>query len=332
LRAEAEGWEEVVMLLTFSRWLAGDLLHLDLSSRWGETVQFFFYDTVKITGLLVALIFLIGVIRTFIPAERIRRWMDLPGGMGYVAAAIFGAVTPFCSCSSIPIFFTFLKAGAPLGVTFSFLITSPLVNEYVVVLMAGFCGWKIAALYTLSGIMMGVVCGLVLGRMDLNKYLVEDMRLAEDVDLTQAQARTWGDRIKFGWDEAMCILSKIWVWVIAGVALGAAIHNYVPQSMIEAVTTSTGIWSVPLATIVGVPMYGSCAAIVPIAIALFQKGVPLGTALAFMMAIAALSLPEAVMLRRAMRLQLILIFFGVTTAGIMVTGYLFNAIQPFFIH
>jgi uncharacterized membrane protein YraQ (UPF0718 family) len=320
------------MLLTFSRWLAGDLLHLDLSSRWGETVQFFFYDTVKITGLLVALIFLIGVIRTFIPAERIRRWMDLPGGMGYVAAAIFGAVTPFCSCSSIPIFFTFLKAGAPLGVTFSFLITSPLVNEYVVVLMAGFFGWKIAALYTLSGIMMGVVCGLVLGRMDLNKYLVEDMRLAEDVDLTQAQARTWGDRIKFGWDEAMCILSKIWVWVIAGVALGAAIHNYVPQSMIEAVTTSTGIWSVPLATIVGVPMYGSCAAIVPIAIALFQKGVPLGTALAFMMAIAALSLPEAVMLRRAMRLQLILIFFGVTTAGIMVTGYLFNAIQPFFIH
>ncbi len=320
------------MLLAFSRWLTSDVLHLDLHTRWGGTVQFFLYDTVKITALLVCLIFIIGVVRTFIPAERIRRWMSLPGGLGYLAAAIFGAVTPFCSCSSIPIFFTFLKAGAPLGVTFSFLITSPLVNEYVVVLMAGFFGWKIAALYALSGIMMGVVCGFILGKMNLEKFLVEDMGLVKDVDLTQQAPRTWKGRLQFGWDEAMSILSKIWVWVITGVALGAAIHNYVPQSMIEAVTLSTGVWSVPLATLVGVPMYGSCAAIVPIAIALFQKGVPLGTALAFMMAMAALSLPEAVMLRRAMRLQLILIFFGVTTAGIIVTGYLFNGLQQVFFH
>ncbi|MBF0330904.1 MAG: permease [Candidatus Omnitrophica bacterium] len=320
------------MLLIFSRWLVADVLRLDPASRWGSTVEFFFYDTVKITVLLVALIFIIGVVRTFIPAERIRRWMSLPGGMGYVAAAIFGAVTPFCSCSSIPIFFTFLKAGAPLGVTFSFLITSPLVNEYVVVLMAGFFGWKIAALYAFSGIVLGIVCGFILGKMKLERFIVEDMGLVGDVDLTQAAARTWTDRLKYGWDEAVSILSKIWIWVIAGVALGAAIHNYVPQSMVDAVTKSTGIWSVPLATLVGVPMYGSCAAIVPIAIALFQKGVPLGTALAFMMAIAALSLPEAVMLRRAMRLQLILIFFGVTTVGIIATGYLFNAVQHFFIH
>jgi uncharacterized membrane protein YraQ (UPF0718 family) len=319
------------MLLTFSRWLVFDLLHMDPASRWSEVVQFFIYDTIKITGLLVLLIFIIGIIRTFIPARRIRQFMTLPGGLGYLAAAMFGAVTPFCSCSSIPIFFAFLKAGVPLGVTFSFLITSPLVNEYVFVLMVGFFGWKIAALYALSGILMGIVCGIILGRMKLERYLVDDIIAPVELDQQDGSFVHFQDRVKYGWSEAMSILKKIWVWVLAGVALGAVIHNFIPQTMIDAVMATTGVWSVPLATIIGVPMYGSCAAIVPVAVALFQKGVPLGTALSFMMAVSALSLPEAIMLRRAMRLPLILIFFAITTVGIIVTGYLFNVVQTLLI-
>jgi len=315
------------MLLTFSQWLVFDVLCLDPASRIGGMAQFFVYDTVKITGLLVVLIFIIGVVRTFIPAQRIRQFMTLPGGLSYLAAALFGAVTPFCSCSSIPIFFAFLKAGVPLGVTFSFLITSPLVNEYVFVLMVGFFGWKIALLYALSGIVMGIVCGVILGRMKLERHLVEDIVVPLGMQQQPGSFVHFKDRLKFGWSEAMSILSKIWFWVITGVALGAVIHNYVPQSMIDATMATTGFWSVPLVTIIGVPLYGSCAAIVPVAVVLFQKGVPLGTALAFMMAVSALSLPEAVMLRRAMRLPLIAIFFVVTTAGIIVTGYVFNAVQ-----
>jgi len=305
-------------------------LRLDPASRFGEGVQFFVYDVVKITGLLVALIFVIGVIRSYIPAEKIKRMIALPGGLGYLAAALFGAVTPFCSCSSIPIFFAFLKAGVPVGVMFSFLITSPLVNEYVVVLMAGFFGWKIAALYTFSGVFIGVVCGAVLGQMKLEKYLVGDFMAPAMPENGPASFGSFRSRLKYGWDEAISILAKIWIWVLAGVALGAFIHNYVPQAVVDKVVVSTGVWSVPLATLIGVPMYGSCAAIVPIAVALFQKGIPLGTALAFMMAISALSLPEAVMLRRVMRLPLILIFFAITTAGIIVTGYMFNVVQALF--
>lgn len=315
------------MLLTFSQWLVSDVLHLDPASRLGGMIQFFVYDTIKITGLLVILIFIIGVIRTFIPAQRIRKLMTLPGGLGYLAASLLGAITPFCSCSSIPIFFAFLKSGVPLGVTFSFLITSPLVNEYIFVLMVGFFGWKVASLYALSGIVMGIVCGVILGRMRMERHIVQDIIVSTEPGQEQGAFLHFKDRLKYGWSEAASILSKIWVWVLAGVGLGAVIHNYVPQSMVDSVMAMTGIWSVPLATVIGVPMYGSCAAIVPVAVVLFQKGVPLGTALAFMMAVSALSLPEAVMLRRAMRLPLILIFFAVTTAGIIVTGYLFNAIQ-----
>ncbi len=319
------------MLLTFTRWVTFGILRFDPASRLGETVQFFLYDTVKILALLAAVIFVIGVVRTYVDTRRMKRVMAARGITGYMAASLFGAVTPFCSCSSIPIFLAFLKAGAPLGVMFAFLITSPLVNEYVVVLMAAFFGWKIAVLYTLSGIMIGVCAGMVLARMNLERFLVTDF-IAPGADAPAVVTFTaFKGRLLFAWGEVTEILAKIWLWVLAGVALGAVIHNYVPQTAIEAVIHSTGVWSVPLAVLIGVPMYGSCAAIVPIAVALFQKGVPLGTALAFMMAISALSLPEAVMLRRAMTLRLIMVFFGVTTAGIILTGYLFNVLQGWFI-
>ncbi|HBR15055.1 MAG TPA: hypothetical protein DD723_05880 [Candidatus Omnitrophica bacterium] len=315
------------MLLKFADWLTYGLLGLSPETRFGASVNFFVYDSIKILLLLFVLIFVIGVLRTFLSQQKIRQWMGQRGVAGNFYAALFGAVTPFCSCSSIPIFLGFLEAGIPLGVTFSFLITSPLINEYLVILMLGFFGWKITLLYVLSGIFIGVVSGLILGRMKLDQYLVADLIQKRGNDIKEELYPTFLDRFKFGWEEAVSITKKIWLWVLVGVGVGAAIHNYVPQEMIQGIISKTGIFSVPIATIIGVPMYGSCAAIVPIAVVLFQKGIPLGTALAFMMAIAALSLPEAIMLRRAMRLQLIVLFFGITTLAIIVTGYLFNFLQ-----
>ncbi|MBF0594813.1 MAG: permease [Candidatus Omnitrophica bacterium] len=320
------------MLLAFSRWLAFDALHFNTGSRLGETVQFFIYDVIKINVMLFVLIGLIGIIRSFIPLEKMKRWMNLPGGLGCVIAAVFGAVTPFCSCSSIPIFLSFLKAGAPLGVMFSFLVTSPIINEYLVVLMLGVFGWKVTLVYVLSGLVIGIAAGLILGRMKLEKFLVED--ITETVGQGDPQMPVFNSfrgRLVYGLSEASSITKKIWLWVVAGVAIGAFIHNYVPQELIQSVISSTGIFSVPIAVLIGVPMYGSCAAIVPIAVVLFEKGVPLGTALAFMMAIAALSLPEAIMLRRAMKLPLIMIFFGITTAAIIFIGYFINAVQGFLV-
>lgn len=315
------------MLLKFAGWLAHDIFGLSPSTRFGAAVNFFIYDSVKILLLLFVLVFVIGVIRTYLPQQKIKRWMGTRGVAGNFYAALFGAVTPFCSCSSIPLFLGFLKAGIPLGVTFSFLVTSPLINEYLVILMLGFFGWKITALYVLSGLSIGVASGFILGRMDLERYLVADLLEGRKQDGEEELRLTFTRRLAFGRDESISITKKIWFWVLVGVGTGAVIHNYVPQEMIRGVITRTGIFSVPIATILGVPMYGSCAAIVPVAIVLFQKGIPLGTALSFMMAVAALSLPEAIMLRRAMTLKLILIFFGVVSAAIIFTGYLFNILQ-----
>lgn len=315
------------MLLRFSDWLVYDLLNLSEGSHGGRVLHFFVYDSIKILLLLFGLIFLIGVIRTYLPQEKIKGWMNRKGGAGNFFAALFGAVTPFCSCSSIPIFFGFLEAGVPLGAAFSFLIASPLINEYLVVLMVGFFGWQITVLYVSSGIAIAVASGMILGRMNLERFLVSDFISRGEKMEDSKSFPGFRDRIRFGFQESGAIVRKIWVWVLAGVGVGSLIHNYVPQESIQAVIGKTGIFSVPLATILGVPMYGSCAAIVPVAVVLFQKGIPLGTALAFMMAVAALSLPEAIMLRRAMKLHLIAIFFAITTLAIILTGYLFNFLQ-----
>ena len=215
----------------------------------------------------------------------------------------------------------------PLGITFSFLITSPLVNEYLVVLMLGFFGWKITLAYIASGMAIGIVSGIILGRMKLERYIEKDIFAGSAGEISEVEYKGIRERIVFGVQESNSIVRKLWMWILVGVGLGAVIHNYVPQETIHAIISKTGIFSVPIATVLGVPMYGSCAAIVPIAVVLFQKGVPLGTALAFMMAVAALSLPEAIMLRRAMKLKLIAIFFSITTLAIIIMGYLFNVLQ-----
>jgi len=273
------------------------------------------------------MISVIGFLRSFLSQEKVKTWIIGTKGWGNFFASLFGAITPFCSCSSIPLFISFLDAGIPLGVTFSFLVTSPLINEYLVVLMLGFFGWKITLAYIISGMAIGIITGIILGKMKLEKYIEKDIISGNTEETCEVKPKGIKQRILFGINEAECIVKKLWIWVLIGVGLGALIHNYVPQEAVQSIVSKTGFFSVPIATLIGVPMYGSCAAIVPIAVVLFQKGFPLGTALAFMMAVAALSLPEAVMLRRAMKLKLIVIFFGITTFGIIFIGYLFNLLQ-----
>lgn len=316
------------MLLAFCDWLVYDRLGIDPESLLGKSIHFFVYDSIKILGLLFALIFVIGFLRTWLPLEKIKTWMTRNRAFGYVFAAFFGAVTPFCSCSSIPIFIGLLNAGIPLGASFSFLITSPLINEYLVVLMLGFFGWKITTVYVLSGLTLGIVIGAAISAMNLEGCLERDVVTPGSApDKAPIRAGTLKARFKSGWKEAVDVFRKIWIWVLMGVAAGAVIHNYIPETQIQEWTSKAGYGAVPLAVVLGVPMYGSCAAIVPIAVVLFQKGMPLGTALSFMMAVSALSLPEAIMLRRAMNLKLIAVFFGATSLAIMATGYLINALQ-----
>jgi uncharacterized membrane protein YraQ (UPF0718 family) len=317
------------VLEQLAAWLVCDVFGAPEASRWSVAVQFFIADSVKIIFLLGGMIFVIAVLRTFLPHGLMKQWMGQRGFLRYFFASSLGAITPFCSCSSIPLFFSFLRSGIPLGVSFSFLITSPIINEYLFVLMIGFFGWKIALAYVASGIAIGVFAGMALGGMKLEGYLEQDIVPGKAPDLPEMLFPGFLSRVRYGAREARDIIVRIWLWVLAGVGLGAVIHNYIPREAIDILVSSTGAFSVPLATLVGVPMYGSCAAIVPVAVALFQKGVPLGTSLSFMMAVSALSLPEAVMLRRAMKLPLILMFFAITTLAIILTGYLFNFLQSF---
>ena len=301
---------------------------MDPDTRLAAALHFFLYDTVKIFLLLAVMIFVIGFVRTWLPEDRLKRWMGSGGILGNFIAALFGAITPFCSCSSIPIFISLLKAGVPLGVTFSFLITSPIINEYLVILMVGEFGLPVTIAYIGSGLLIGTLGGAVLGKLKLEKHLEADIIASAHEDST-AIKHTLTTRLRYGWDESLSVIKQIWLWVIVGVGIGAFIHNYIPQESIHSLMEATGIFSVPIATVLGVPMYGSCAAIVPIAVVLFQKGIPLGTALAFMMAMAALSLPEAIMLRRTMHLKLIGIYFGITAVAIIFTGYLLNLLAGF---
>jgi uncharacterized membrane protein YraQ (UPF0718 family) len=307
-------------------WLFYSLLGLDQGSRLVQSLNFFVYDSLKIIVLLFALISIVGFLRTFLPQHRVKAWLTKNKTFGYLGASLFGALTPFCSCSSIPVFMGFLEAGIPLGITFSFLITSPLINEYLVILMLGFFGWRITLLYIVSGITIGVTAGLLLGKMRLERHIVEGM-VSPEASSNASHYDNVRQRVFFGLGEAQSIVRKLWAWVLLGVGVGAFIHNYVPQAVIQALISRTGFFSVPLAVLFGVPLYGSCAAIVPVAVVLFQKGIPLGTTLSFTMATAALSLPEAVLLRRAIKLPLIALFFAITALGIIITGYVFNMFQ-----
>jgi uncharacterized membrane protein YraQ (UPF0718 family) len=310
-------------LQIFSEWLIYGVLGLARDSTFATTLDFFVYDTIKILLLLFAMIFVMGIIRTYISRSRIKQFLSrkTPILSNFIAAG-FGSLTPFCSCSSIPIFMGFLEAGVPLGVAFSFLITSPLVNEYVAILMFGFFGLEVALAYVVFGMLLGIIGGLVIGRAGMDKYIVSD--IIRRGNKKERVFNSFNERIQFGFHEANRIVKKLWLWIIVGVGIGAIIHGFIPQDLIESLVEAGGIFAVPIAALVGIPIYANCSAVVPIAVALFQKGVPLGSALSFMMAVAALSLPEAIILRRAMKLPLLALFFGLVALGIIVIGYLFN--------
>lgn len=315
------------MLQEIIDWIFYSLFGMDMESQAVMTLVFFVYDSIKIIIFLFFMIAAIGFIRSYVSPERMRKWLGAKKeGIGNIGASIFGAVTPFCSCSSIPIFLGILKSGIPMSVAFSFLVTSPIVNEYLVILMLGFFGWKITVAYVISGILIGTFSGIFIGRLASEKYIEREF-LPYGCNRKQRKFRTIKSRILFGLEESLLILKRLWFWILVGVGVGAVIHNYVPQELIQSVAESAGLLAVPLAVIMGIPIYGSCAAIVPIAVALFDKGVPIGTALSFMMAVSALSIPEAVILRRAMKLKLIVIFFGIVTLAIIFTGYIFNFFQ-----
>lgn len=304
------------------------LLQLKQGSHLGSAVEFFIYDTPKVLMLLTLVVYVVGVIRSFFTQERTRRYLaGKRESVGNVMAALLGIVTPFCSCSAVPLFLGFVQAGVPLGVTFSFLIAAPMVNEIALILLYGLLGWKVTALYLGTGLVIAVVAGWVIGRLKLESWTedwVREMRAGEA--LVFERRLNWSDRLEYGRDAVRDIVSKVWLYVVAGIAAGAAIHGYVPEDFMATVMGRQAWWSVPAAVVVGIPMYSNAAGIVPIVEALLGKGAALGTVLAFMMSVIALSLPEMIILRKVLKPRLIAVFIGVVGIGIICTGYLFNAV------
>jgi len=304
------------------------VLGLEQGSHLAESVEFFLYDTPKVLMLLAIVVFGVGIIRSFFTPERTRRVLaGKSEAVGNVMAALLGTVTPFCSCSAVPLFIGFLGAGVPLGVTFSFLISAPMVNEIAVVLLYGLLGWKVAALYMGTGLVVAIVSGFVIGKLKMERHLEEwvtkiqiDTRGEKDAELS------WAERMDAGVVAVRDIVGKVWPWVIGGIAVGAGIHGYVPEGVLASIMGREAWWSVPAATLLGIPMYSNAAGIIPVVQALLEKGAALGTVLAFMMSVIALSLPEMVILRKVLKPRLIGVFIGVVGSGIMLVGFLFNAV------
>ncbi len=312
--------------------LVEHVLGLDVGSRLGGSIHFFIYDSIKILVLLSALIFGISYIQSFFPPERTKKILGRFHGISAnVLGALLGTVTPFCSCSSIPLFIGFTNAGLPLGVTFSFLISSPLVDLASLILLASIFGWATAIAYVVVGIVLAVVAGTIIGGSNLEKY-VEPFVFSKISGSTDSDEQTLStrERLIYSRDQAIGILSNVWIYVLVGVGIGAAIHNWIPETWISAVLGQDKWYSVPLATIVGVPMYADIFGTLPIAEALVAKGVGLGTALSFMMGVTALSLPSIIMLKRVVKPRLLAIFVGMVTVGIMIIGYAFNAFGHLF--
>jgi uncharacterized membrane protein YraQ (UPF0718 family) len=306
-------------------WLLGDVANLDLTTRMGDSVLFFVYDVTKIALLLTGIIFVITVLRSFMSVERTRALLGgRREGIGNAAAAGLGVVTPFCSCSAVPAFIGFVAAGVPLGVTLSFLIASPLVNEVAVVMLYGLFGWKVAAVYIGAGLLIATTAGYVLGRLGVERWVepfVFETRLHGKV-IDPSQGLTWDDRLAMGREEVVSVLRRIWPYLLVGIGLGAAIHGWVPADWFA--THAAGPLGVPLAVLLGVPLYSNAAGVVPLVEVLHDKGLPMGTVLAFMMSVVALSLPEMILLRRVLKPRLIAMFTAVVATSIILIGYLFN--------
>ena len=304
-----------------------EAIGLDAGTRLGHAVHFFLYDTAKIMLLIVGLIFAISLARSAVPPERVRELIvGRHVAVGFLLAAVFGAITPFCSCSSVPLFIGFVAAGVPLGVTLTFLITSPLINQVGVVMLAGMVGWQIAALYVLTGMTMAVVAGVVLSRFDLERWIDPFVRTITVPTGYDGGTPTLADRIEAARSETVDIVRTVWPYVLVGIGIGAGIHGWVPEDFFQTSGIADSIWSVPVATLAGVPLYANVAGVVPLVEAVYTKGLGLGTAMAFMMSIVALSLPSLILLKRVMKLPLLAIFTAVVTTGIIAIGFIFDLI------
>ena len=311
--------------------LVENIFGLSINEKIGGSVHFFIYDVIKIFILLSALIFSISYIQSFFPPERTKKILGRFNGIwANILAALFGTITPFCSCSSIPLFIGFTSSGLPIGVTFSFLISSPLVDLASIILLASIFNWKIAIAYVIVGLILAVIGGTIIDKLHLEKYVESFVFKNKMPDLPQEELKV-KDRMNFAKDEVLLIIKKVWLYVLIGVGIGAAIHNWIPENAINAVLGQDKWYSVILATFVGVPMYADIFGTLPIAEALVTKGVGIGTVLAFMMAVTALSLPSLIMLKKVVKSKLLVIFFTIVVIGILIIGYVFNAFGRFFI-
>ena len=314
-------------LVPFSEALVG-WLPVDRASHLGGALQFFFYDTPKVLLLLPGIVFIMGMVNSYFTPERTRALLaGRSEGAANVMAASLGIVTPFCSCSAVPLFIGFVQAGVPLGVTFSFLISAPMVNEIALTLLFGLFGWEVASLYLALGLAVAVVSGWIIGRLKMEAHLEDWVR---DMPRIQAEAGeaslTLGERIEAGFASVREIVGRVWPYILAGIAIGAAIHGYVPEDFMVSIMGKDAWWSVLLAVLVGIPMYTNAAGVIPIVQALLAKGAALGTVLAFMMSVIGLSLPETIILRKVLKPRLIATFIGVVAVGILIVGYVFNAV------
>lgn len=308
-----------------------NVFQLDMTSRLGASIHFFIYDVVKIFILLSILIFSISYVQSYFPPERTKKILgNMTGISAKIMAALLGTITPFCSCSSIPLFIGFTSSGLPIGVTFSFLISSPLVDLASVILLASIFNWNIALAYVIVGLVLAVIGGIIISKANMEKY-IEDFILKNKMANAEPEKLTRSERIKFSKDQVKDVFSRVWLYVLIGVGIGAAIHNWIPEEIISNLLGKNNWWSVLVATLLGAPMYADIFGTLPIAEALVKKGVGLGTALAFMMSVTALSLPSMIMLKKVVKMPLLILFTSIVMIGIIMIGYLFNSFSYLFI-
>lgn len=327
--AVAVWWLTYRNLATLADLFTHQLSHLtgfSKVSHLGSAIEFFIFETPKVLMLLTLVVFGVGIVRSFFTPERTRAILaGKRESAGNVLAALLGVVTPFCSCSAVPLFLGFVTTGVPLGVTFSFLIAAPMVNEIAVVLLYGLFGWKVAAIYMGTGLAIAMVAGWVIGRLKMERYLEDWVLQIQGGKLDMGDGpKDWVARIRYGLGAVRDIVGKVWLYVMVGIAVGAGIHGYVPEGIMAGFMGKSAWWSVPLSVVIGIPMYSNAAGIIPIVQALLEKGAALGTVLAFMMSVIALSLPEVIILRKVLKPQLIATFIGVVGMGILLVGYIFN--------
>lgn len=308
-------------------WLTYSVFHIATETTLAGAVNFFIFDTIKILILLIVIIFIVSIIRSFLPPEKIKKILSRKNKyVGNVLASLLGIITPFCTCSAIPLFLGFVEAGVPLGTTFSFLVASPMINEVALVLLFGLFGLKVASIYVVSGLIIAILSGIIIGHFKVEN-LVEDFSNGKKINELDLPSLSWKQRFIYARNYTFDIVKKVWLYVIIGIGVGAWIHGYVPADLIAKYANGNNWYAVPLAVLIGIPLYSNAAGVIPLIGVLTEKGVSMGTALALMMAVTGLSLPEFLILRKVMKTKLILIFAGIVGVGIIFTGYLFNSLM-----